>query len=123
MHCSACGAQNQSSDFCTSCGMRQPGGAQPAAAPTPVPVPSAAAPPGETSRPGNARGVAPEAYLSLQRSEEAVVHAASRIYAAYIASGQVTDDIIDDMVARSVRTAIKMTTLADKLVQSDDEEW
>ena len=70
-----------------------------------------------------ARGAAPEAFLQLHPSEQAVVHAASRIFAAHVAAGRVSDDNQAEIEERSVRAAIRIAVLTDRLVQSDDEEW
>jgi hypothetical protein len=59
--------------------------------------------------------------LSLQPSETALLHAASRIYAAYIASGHVTEGNEDDMLDRSLAEALKLAQLAEEAVQSDRE--
>ncbi len=63
----------------------------------------------------------PETYLKLQDSEVVVVQAASRIFSAYVSSGQVNAENGDKMVLKAVRTAIMMARMADRLVQSDDE--
>ena len=59
--------------------------------------------------------------LSLQPSETALFHAASRIYAAYIASGHVTEGNEDDMLDRSITEALKMAQRVEEAVQSDRE--
>lgn len=63
-----------------------------------------------------------EAILRLEKSETAVVHAASRIYAAYVASGALADHSEDEILQKSVRIAIRMALFTDNLVQSDDEQ-
>jgi len=110
MKCPMCHAENQAGSFCTSCGMRTQ-----SAEPAPEPGPA-------LTKPASG-GPSPEVFLGLQRSEEAVVHAASRIYSAYLASSQVTEDNESTLMAKSVRTAIQLAVIAEKLVQSDDEEW
>ena len=59
--------------------------------------------------------------LKLQPSEAAVFHAASRIYAAYIASGQVGDQEAEAWMNRAIAEAIQMADATDQLVVSDDE--
>lgn len=59
--------------------------------------------------------------LKLQPTETAVFHAASRIYAAYIVSGQVGDQEVDAWMNRAITEAIKMADTTDQLVVSDDE--
>jgi hypothetical protein len=59
--------------------------------------------------------------ISLQPSEAAVYAAASRIYAAYIASGHVTAGNENGMIDRSVDEAVQMAQLIEEKVQSDQE--
>ena len=63
------------------------------------------------------------ASLKLEASETAVLHAASRIYAAWIAAGKVTPENARDVCLDSVRAAIRMAQQADDLVLSDGEGW
>jgi hypothetical protein len=63
----------------------------------------------------------PIAALTLQPSETAVLAAASRFYAAYIAAGQVTQDTEASTMEYCVHSAIKMALRVDRLLQSDDE--
>ena len=63
------------------------------------------------------------AYLSLQPSEEAVLHAASRIFAGFVASGIVTDDNQNELSDRSVKLATRMALVIEKYIQSDNEDW
>lgn len=63
------------------------------------------------------------AYLALQPSETAVLHAASRIFSAFVASGVVTDDNQNELSDRSVKLATRMALVIEKYVQSDDEDW
>ncbi|MEQ8818807.1 MAG: hypothetical protein RLY93_01075 [Sumerlaeia bacterium] len=63
----------------------------------------------------------PEMHLTLQKSEAAVAHCASRIFAAYIAQGVVTDSNQEDMIEKSVRAAMKLAYRTEQLVLSDDE--
>jgi hypothetical protein len=76
----------------------------------------------ETSAPESRKRVA-AAYLSLEPSETAVLHAASRILAGYIASGVVTAANEDDVADRAVRQAARMALVIEKYVQSDGEDW
>ncbi len=63
----------------------------------------------------------PETYLKLQESESVVIHAASRIFSAFVSSGQVTPENEDKMLLRAVRAAVRMARMTDRLVQSDEE--
>jgi hypothetical protein len=63
----------------------------------------------------------PVASLELQRSETAVVHAASRILAALIGAGRLTNDNAEELVRASVRLAIDLALETDRVVESDDE--
>lgn len=63
------------------------------------------------------------AYLALQPSETAVLHAASRIFAGFAANGQVTDANEKELSDRAVRLATRMALVIEKYVQSDDEDW
>ena len=49
------------------------------------------------------------------------MHAASRIYAAYITSGKVAENSEDEWIQRSIREAVKMAVATDSAVVSDDE--
>ncbi len=132
MHCTACGKANHSGRFCTGCGTALPQHAVAAPAPavatqapafggTTVEMPAEPYP--EIERSGTARASQPEAFLQLHPSETAVVHAASRIFAAYVAAGRLTDGNQAELEERSVRAAVRIAVLTDRLVQSDDEEW
>lgn len=63
------------------------------------------------------------ASLKLEPSETAVLHAASRIYAAFVASGQVTADNRDELCVQAIRTAVRLAQKVDAAVHSDDESW
>jgi hypothetical protein len=63
------------------------------------------------------------AYLQLQESEQAVLHAASRIFAAFVASGAVTEQNQHAFSDRSVQLATRMAVVVEKYVQSDNEDW
>ncbi|HUS28796.1 MAG TPA: hypothetical protein VMZ53_09805 [Kofleriaceae bacterium] len=66
---------------------------------------------------------AASAYLALQPSETAVLHAASRIFAGFVANGEVTDANEKELSDRAVRLATRMALVIEKYVQSDDEDW
>jgi hypothetical protein len=118
--CPVCGESGQSGKFCTACGGRL-GTAQP-----PVqPVELGEAPAGAmlVERKKRARAGTAEVHLSLQPSETAVLHAASRIFAAWVAQGNVSDANQPEMEERSVRAALRLAVITDRLMQSDDEDW
>ena len=60
-------------------------------------------------------------YFSLKPSERAVYEAASRIYAAYIASGQKMDENQRDLMRLSIHEAIEIGLAVEDAIQSDDE--
>ena len=60
-------------------------------------------------------------HFRLQHSESVVVHAASRIYAAYIASGRVADGEESRWMERSIREAMSITQAVDDSIISDEE--
>ena len=60
-------------------------------------------------------------YLKLQPSESVVFEAASRIFAAYVASGKVAEDSKQHYIEESVDTAIQIAKRTDKLILSEDE--
>ncbi len=59
--------------------------------------------------------------LSLQPSEAALYAAASRIYAAYIAAGRVSEGAENEMIARSISEALRMAQTVEEAIQSDQE--
>lgn len=63
------------------------------------------------------------AYLVLQPSETAVLHAASRLMQGFIAAGQVTPENEADQSDRAVRLATRMALVIEKYIQSDNEDW
>ena len=63
------------------------------------------------------------AYLVLQPSETAVLHAASRVLAGFIANGEVSADNENDQADRAVRIATRMALVIEKYIQSDNEDW
>jgi hypothetical protein len=62
-----------------------------------------------------------ETFLRLQSSESVVCDMASRLLAAYIASGRLSAENEDELVERSVALAIKLAHKADRTIESDDE--
>ncbi len=60
-------------------------------------------------------------YFSLQPSETAIYEAASRIYAAYIASGRKNDANQAELMRLSIQEAVKIGRAVEDLIQSDDE--
>lgn len=64
----------------------------------------------------------PIAYLKLEPSETAVLHVASRIYAAQLAAHGGSDDKEESLMKQSILQAIKMARLVETLVQSDQEK-
>lgn len=60
-------------------------------------------------------------HLSLQPSETAVLHAASRIYSAYVAAGEVNPESEIKLVEKSIQIAISMASQVDQQVMSDKE--
>ena len=79
--------------------------------------------PDEVERSKKARAAGAAAYLALQPSEQAVLHAASRIFAAWIVAGQVTEANQDEIADRAVRAATRMALVTDRYLQADDEDW
>jgi hypothetical protein len=60
-------------------------------------------------------------YFSLKPSERAVFEAASRIYAAYVASGAKNPENQRELMRLSIQEAIQIGTVVEDAVQSDDE--
>jgi len=60
-------------------------------------------------------------YFSLKPSERAVYEVASRIYAAYIASGRKTNANQGDLMRLSIQEAIEIGLAVEDAIQSDDE--
>ena len=60
-------------------------------------------------------------FIRLQPNESKVYHAASRIYASYIASNRAHQENDEQMMLKAVESAIKLAELTDSMVQSDDE--
>lgn len=64
------------------------------------------------------------AHLQLQPSETAVLHAASRIFAALVAAqGGVDEANVEARMQLAIRLAIRMAHETDRILQSDTEEW
>jgi len=59
--------------------------------------------------------------LSLQPSEQALVAAASRIYAAYIVAGMVAEGQEQGWMTRSVREALWIAQASDEAVRAAEE--
>lgn len=62
-----------------------------------------------------------KASLKLQPSETAVLHAASRLYAAYISTGRVEVGQEAAYIKRAIEEAHYMAKLTDQMVVSDEE--
>jgi len=62
-----------------------------------------------------------ETFLRLQPSESNVCEMASRIFAAYVSSGQLTTENEDQLIERSISIAIKMAQKTDRTIESDNE--
>jgi hypothetical protein len=62
-----------------------------------------------------------KAALELQESEAVVVHAASRILAALIRGGRLTNGNHASLVRSAVEMAIELARETDRILQSDDE--
>jgi hypothetical protein len=62
------------------------------------------------------------AYLKLEPSETAVLHAASRILAGYITAGAVNAENEQQMADRAVQVATRMALVVERYIQSDGEE-
>lgn len=62
-----------------------------------------------------------ETFLRLQHSEGIVCAMASRLLAAHIASGRLTDDNAEELIDRSITMAIQIARKADRAIESDNE--
>ena len=60
-------------------------------------------------------------YFSLQPSEMAVFKCASQIFAAYIASGKVSEENKKDYYKIAIKDAIRIGLMVEKSIESDDE--
>jgi hypothetical protein len=63
----------------------------------------------------------PIAALTLEPSETAVLHAASRIFSALVVAGRLDDQNCDELVDFSVRTAVALARESDHAIESDGE--
>lgn len=63
----------------------------------------------------------PTHYLDLQPSETAIVHAASRIFAALVTARKLTDGNATELVRWSAKVATALGVEVDALLDSDDE--
>lgn len=63
-----------------------------------------------------------ETYLNLHPSEGVACQMASRILAAFISSGQLSQANEDELVERSAQLAIKLAIKIDRMVESDNEK-
>ena len=59
--------------------------------------------------------------LKLDDSETAVLHVASRVFAALVASGRLTEKNGDELIEFSVRTAVELARQTDLAIESDGE--
>jgi len=59
--------------------------------------------------------------VDLEQDEAVVVHAASRILSAYIASNRCGPEDEEEMMARSVDMAVKLTQAVDVVVSAGSE--
>ena len=60
-------------------------------------------------------------FVSLQPSEQGLLAAASRIYAAYIVSGQVAEGQEEGWRTRAIREAVWIAQQVEDSVSADDE--
>lgn len=63
-----------------------------------------------------------QTFLELQPSETAVLHAASRIYAAYVVRGVVAQGAEQQWIQKSIQEAVQLAYWTDQAVQSDNEK-
>ena len=59
--------------------------------------------------------------LHLHESETVVVHAASRIFSAYITAGKVNEQNEAQVLEKSIEIALEMARKTDKLIMDDAE--
>jgi hypothetical protein len=62
-----------------------------------------------------------ETFLSLQASESVIASMASRIFAAYLQKGEVTDDNVEHYIKKATDLAIKIANYTDSACKSDGE--
>lgn len=60
-------------------------------------------------------------FISLKPTEQTLTDSASRIYAAYITTGRVTDGEEKEWMERAIREAILIARTIDEAVMSDGE--
>jgi len=60
-------------------------------------------------------------YFSLQPTEAAIAHMASRIFSSFIAAGKVTEQNENELMDRSIALAMSMARKVDNLIDSDSE--
>jgi hypothetical protein len=60
-------------------------------------------------------------YVNLTGSEEAVLAAASRIFAAYIIQGKLEENSESQLMNQALKQAIYLAKKADKVIQSGGE--
>ena len=70
----------------------------------------------------HSNAVMAQTVLELQPSETAVLHAASRIYAAYVVRGAITPGAEPQFMQKAIQEAIQLAHWTDQAVQSDDEK-
>lgn len=63
----------------------------------------------------------PRASVNLARSEAAVFAAASRLFAAYVAHGEVNSETESHLMDECLRMAIQLARRADDRIRSDNE--
>jgi hypothetical protein len=59
--------------------------------------------------------------LNLDTSETAVLHVASRVFAALVASGRLSEKNSDELIEFSVRTAVELARQTDLSIESAGE--
>ena len=59
--------------------------------------------------------------LKLDGGETVVLHVASRVFAALVASGRLTEKNGDELIEFSVRTAVELARQTDLAIESDGE--
>lgn len=60
-------------------------------------------------------------FFKLEKSEIVIINAASRIFSAYIAAGQVTAQNETEKIDKAITIAINMARKVENLVLSDSE--
>jgi predicted transcriptional regulator len=62
-----------------------------------------------------------ETFLSLQASESVIANMASRIFAAYVQKGEITDANVEQYIKKATDLAIRLANHADSACKSDGE--